>query len=157
MRCNRSLALILSVVAWIAAICTASSAQTNRTIKIRMLNSKTGQPITTSEIEVRIRTSSSSAGATGVAPIYVRPKEEKAVFPISVSDIRVYARDGVWGYVNCDSVKDRSLTEHWYSISEIIASGIAAPNRCNKRTVNAQPGEFVFFVRPMTSWEKFRE
>ena len=148
----------LFVLVWIAATCAVSIAQTDRTIKIRMLDSKTGQPITTSEIEVRVRTSPSSVQAVGTPPIYIRPAKEEATFPMAVSDIRVFARDGVWGYVNCDSVKDqRPWPEHWYSISDILRSGIAAPNRCNKRTVIAKAGEFIFFVRPMTFWEKMKE
>jgi hypothetical protein len=121
------------------------------------LDSKTGQPITTSEIEVRFRASPTPTQMAGIAPIYVRSGVTEMALPLGASDLTVYARDGVWGYVNCDSVKDRKpYSEHRYPTSEIVASGIAAPNGCSGRRVVAQPGEFVFFVRPMTFWEKFR-
>ena len=150
----------LSLLCWMILMCGTLSAQTDRSITIRMLDSKTGQPITTSEIELYVGMSPTSTQTAGTPPHYVRTDKDgvgEASFPIGATDIGVYARDGAWGYVNCDSVKDRgTYHEHRYSISEILASGIAAPNRCNKRKVIAKPGEFVFFVRPMTFWEKFR-
>ena len=138
-------------------------AQADRTITVRMMDSKTGQPITTSEIEVRIRVPATSSQANGVPPVYVRPNKNgvgSATSPTNASDIRVYASYGAanWGFVNCDSVQDRgSSKEHWYSISEILTTGIAAPNFCDKRKITVNPGEFVFFVRPMTFWEKMHE
>jgi hypothetical protein len=145
---------------WIILISASSYAQTNRTITVRMLDSKTGQPITTSEIEIHARMSPASAEKAGIS-VYVRSNQDgvgEATFPMAASDIRVYARDGVWGYVNCDCVKDRgSHQEHWYSLPGVSSSGVAAPNLCNKRKVIARPGEFIFFVRSMTFWEKMRE
>jgi hypothetical protein len=138
-------------------------AQSERTIKMIMLDSKTGQPITTSEIDVRIRVPAISSQTKGVPPVYVRPDKDgvgMANLPATASDIRVSASYGAanWSFVNCDSLKDRgSVKEHWYAISEILATGIAAPNFCSKRTITVKPGEFVFFVRPMTFWEKMHE
>jgi hypothetical protein len=138
-------------------------AQDGRTITVRMVDSKTGQPIATSEIEVRIRVPVTSSQTKGIPPVYVRPNKDgvgTATFPIAASDIRVYASYGKanWSYVNCDSVQDRGSTqEHWYSISEILTTGIAPPNFCSKRKIAVKPGEFVFFVRPMTFREKMHE
>lgn len=150
----------VSVLSLTMAICSLVRAQ-DRTITIRMLDSKTGQPITTSEIEVTIKASQTSAPTKGTSPIYVHPDESgvgEATFSITASDLAVYAPDGVWGYVNCDSLKDHgSWQKHFYSISKILASGIAAPNFCSKRKIVAKPGEFLFFVRSMTFWEKMKE
>jgi hypothetical protein len=143
--------------------CGSLDAQNDRTITVRMLDSKTGQPITTSEIEVRMRVPVTSNETKGIPPVYVRPNKDGvgiATFPIAASDIRVYASYGKanWSYVNCDSVQDRGSTqEHWYSISEILATGSAAPNLCNKRKIAVRPGEFLFFVRPMAFREKMYE
>jgi len=139
------------------------SAQSDHTITVRMLDSKTGQPITTSEVEVRMRVPLTSDQTKGIPPVYVRPDKYGvgvATLPITASDIRVYASYGAanWSYINCDSVQDRGTTrEHWYSISEILTRGSAAPNLCNKRKITVKPGEFVFFVRPMTFREKMHE
>jgi hypothetical protein len=152
-------ALLLFCVMLCATLC----AQTDRTITVRMLDSKTGLPITTSEVEVRVRVPVTSNQTKGIPPVYVRPDKDGvgvATFPITASDIRVYASYGAanWSYVNCDSIPDRgSIREHWYSVSEILTTGIAAPNFCSKRTLAVKPGEFVFFVRPMTFWEKMHE
>jgi hypothetical protein len=143
--------------------CGTLGAQSERTITVRMLDSKTGQPITTSEIEVRMRVPVISNQAKGIPPVYVRPNKDgvgTATFPIAASDIRVYASYGKanWSYVDCDSIQDRGSTqEHWYSISEIVSTGIAPHNFCSKRRIAVKPGEFVFFVRPMTFSEKMHE
>jgi len=45
----------------------------------------------------------------------------------------------------------------------ILSSGVVAPNNCvgkkvpEKLQVIAKPGEFVFFVRPLSSREKLQE
>ncbi len=124
------------------------------------MDSKTGQPVPTSEIEVTMRAPQGAVQAESIPPFYVNLDKNgkgEATFPVAASDLRVYARDGEWGYVNCDSANDRKqVVEHWYPILEILRSGLAAPNNCNKRGVVAKPGEFVFFVRPMTLWEKMK-
>jgi len=143
--------------------CGALFAQADRTMAVRMLDSKTGQPIITSEIEVRMRVPETSGQTKGIPPVYVRPNKDgvgAVKVPMTASDIRVYASYGAanWSFVNCDSVQDRgSIKEHWYSISEILTTGIAAPNSCSKRKIAIKPGEFVFFVRPLTSREKMHE
>ena len=57
-------------------------------------------------------------------------------------------------YINCDAGKEKDThTLHWYSISDILNSGVAAPNECYKGKyedsahATAKPGEFIFFVR----------
>ena len=132
----------------------------NQTIAIQMVNSKTGQTITSSEIEVSIRAATISAEKPGITPLYVRPSEDgigTASFPPEASIISAHSHysKAYWSYVNCDAVKDRR--EHWYPLKEILASGIVASNGCSKRKAVAKPGEFIFFVRPMTFGEKMKE
>lgn len=128
-----------------------------------MLDSKTGQPITTSELEFWVGTSLEFARTAGVSPRSVRPdKDGNAEITLRAADsfVTVHAQYGKagWGYVNCDRLKDRGpFREHWYSASEIVTTGIAAPNYCSKQKAVAKPGEFVFYVRPMTFWEKAHE
>jgi hypothetical protein len=43
-----------------------------------------------------------------------------------------------------------------YRISKIVKSGVAAANTCGKFKAEAKPGELILFVRPMSSWEKFK-
>jgi hypothetical protein len=57
-------------------------------------------------------------------------------------------------YVNCDAGMEKDIsTLHWYSVDEILRSGVAMPNECYKgkyaeatRSI-PKPGMFVFFVR----------
>jgi hypothetical protein len=67
-------------------------------------------------------------------------------------------------YVNCDSTLENTVrVGRWYSISEVLASGVVAPNGCGKPKdaakikPAAKPGEFVFLVRRMSTSERWRE
>jgi hypothetical protein len=153
----------LFLLLWFTVIGGTVNGQTDRNITIRMLDSKTGQPITTSELQFWVGTSLESAKTAGISPRSVRPDKDgnaEIILPAADSFITVHAQYGKarWGYVNCDRLKDRGpFREHWYSVSEIVTTGIAVPNYCSKQKAVAKPGEFVFYVRPMTLWEKTHE
>lgn len=147
----------LCLMLWMTLIFSAAYAQTNRTIEIRMLDSKTGKTIASSEFQVWIN------HAVGTNRQWVQPNKEgvgEMALPPNASVIAVHAQYGQakFFYVNCDSIRDGGLhTDHWYPVAEILSSGIVAPNGCNKRIVIAKPGEFVFFVRPQHWWEEMRQ
>ena len=128
--------------------------QTHRTVSISMIDSETGQPIATSEFQVW---TNHTLGVT-----WVKPSKDGAAMlnlPTDASVIAVHAQDvDGWFYMNCDDVKVRnSGSGQWYPVPEILAKGIAAPNHCNKLKAAAKPGEFVFFVRSATFWQKMHE
>ena len=51
-------------------------------------------------------------------------------------------------YINCDVAKETDKERDiWYPISQILQSGLVAPNECSQTHYTAKPGEFVFFVR----------
>lgn len=53
-------------------------------------------------------------------------------------------------YVNCDAAMEKDIsTLHWYSIDEILSTGVTAPNDCSrgKYPIPAAPGELIFYVR----------
>ena len=108
-----------------------------------------------------MRSSSDAPAKSGIPSSCIRPTAIGVGLlrlPTGADQISVYAPDGTWAYVNCDGAKDKQpWPDHWYDVSQILASGIAAPNRCNHRRETAKPGEFIFFVRPMSVWEKMRE
>ena len=64
--------------------------------------------------------------------------------------------DGWWRYA-CDGERDTEPHNHWYSVSDILSTGVSAINYCSKKWVKPKPGELVLFVRPMHWWEKFGE
>jgi hypothetical protein len=57
-------------------------------------------------------------------------------------------------YLNCDAGMEKDTsTIHWYPISDIVSTGVAAPNECYKgkyaktTAIPAVSGEFIFYVR----------
>ena len=153
-----------TAVLWLViSFCGMLYGQADRGITIKMLDSKTGKPITTSEFQVWLGDSVTSAHTSGVSPRWVKPSNDglgKLSLPTGATVLTVHAQCGAakWGYVNCDRLKDRGpFEEHWYSISDILTSGVTAPNFCSKQTAVAKPGEFVFFVRPMSFVEKMHQ
>jgi hypothetical protein len=138
-------------------------AQADRSITILMLDSQSGKPIATSELQIWTGKSLASAKTAGISPHYVKPRADSTAektFADGENVFSVHAQYGPanWGYVNCDGLKDHSHNgERWYSIAEVLSSGIAAPNHCSRQKAVAKPGQFVFFVRQPTFWEKFQQ
>lgn len=65
--------------------------------------------------------------------------------------------DGMEIFINCDSGMEKNLsTLHWYTIADILSTGVIAPNECNRGKyernprVPLKPGEFDFFVRKIS-------
>jgi hypothetical protein len=138
-------------------LCGSLHAQADRTIRIRMLDSKTGQAVTTSQYMVWfdhqlgpgvrwVRQDRDGIGEMTLSPTF----NAKVMFVVDGRNT------GTLGYDNCDSVWHLGRhQDNWYAISDILTSGVVAPNYCSRKKAIAKPGEFVFFVRPMTLWEKF--
>jgi hypothetical protein len=149
---------------WVFVMCVTSSAQTDRRITIRMLDSKTGEPITGSEFQISLHGLPDLSKISGLDPYWMEGGERHGILEIPFEpgavSVAVHSSygPGNWSYVNCDCVKERGpYREHWYLIADILKSGIVAPNHCNRRKGIAKPGDFVLFVRPITFWEKMRE
>jgi hypothetical protein len=146
---NRSfLALALA-----AAFCGHLHAQTTPTITILMLDGKTGKPIVPSNFIVRfdhrneVHNDSVVIDDEGVA---------RALVPAGAKYLSVQGtfNNSMEIYVNCDAAMEKDVsTLHWYSVPDILASGVAMPNECYKgkfaeaTRINPKPGMFVFFVR----------
>lgn len=144
------------------------AAQPEQTVILRMLDSKSGVLIASNNFLVRVN------HETEVHGNWVAQNEDgsgRLVIPGYAKELLIHAtyESATLTYVNCDADKDRGTAEHaavidhWYSIAAILTSGIVAPNQCigkkvpEKLQVVAKPGEFVFFVRPMNTVERFKE
>jgi PKD repeat protein len=151
-----------------AALCGSLFAQSQKTITVRMLDSKSGNLIATSQFLVRIDHQETVHGN------WVVKNEDgtgKLTVPASADVLSIHAtyEDTTQVYVNCDANKDVGTSahaaglDHWYKISGILTSGVVAPNACvgkkvpDKLQVVAQPGEFVFFVRKLNVKEQFQD
>lgn len=57
-------------------------------------------------------------------------------------------------YLNCDTGKEKNDRRiHWYSIQDILSTGVIAPNECfngryERPRIAVKPGEFIFYVQP---------
>ena len=138
---------VLLLLFCLAAVSGSVYAQTEKTITIRLLDSRNGNLIASSDFLIRINHEDT------VHPDWVRQNEDgtgKLTVPQNASVLAAQARYsiGLDIYVNCDSTKDKEIqVARWYAVSDILTSGVAAPNGCSKQTALAKPGEFVFFVR----------
>jgi hypothetical protein len=138
-------------------MCTPSNAQSDRTITIRMLESKTGTLVTPTKFQVNVNTKdyshleSISPNKDGLGELVVKGD-------VTMISIQALYQPGDHIFVNCDMVKDTvSFLTHWYEVPEIFSTGTVAPNRCSKLKAVAKPGEFIFFIRPMNWYEKLKQ
>jgi hypothetical protein len=134
-------------------------AQSGQTISILMLDGKTGKPLVPNNYIVRFNhldafhNEALQLNDDGLG---------KVVVPANATFISVQGtfHTSLDIYINCDAGMEKNTsTLHWYPISEILNSGVAAANECFKGKyaeathVTAKPGEFIFFVRE-TNWRE---
>ncbi len=149
---QRTFRAVLSLVC-MAALCGSLHAQAPKTITVRVLDAKTGQPVADSNLLVRINE------LDAMHNDWVRQNDDGTAsvkIPAGASVLSVQATydNSMEIYINCDAGKQKNTsTMHWYSVTEILTSGVVAPNECGKEKdvdkirATAKPGEFVFFVR----------
>lgn len=125
-------------------------AQTENTIHLRLLDGKTGLPVKASNFLVRIDHHET------VHNEWVRMNDDGTVIVTLPSGAQLVAVKATYDmsmetYINCDAAKESDKERDiWYSVSQILQSGVVAPNECSQTHYTAKPGEFVFFVRKRT-------
>jgi hypothetical protein len=146
-----------------AASCGFLRAQTEKTITIRILDGKTGKLIVPSNFLVRID------HEEAIHTNWVVKNEDgtgKLTVPQGASLLSIQGSydSSMDIYFSCDSVNGKEPPiDRWYAVSEILAAGIVAPDGCKKPAAAAKfmpaakHGEFVFFVRKLSTREKFLE
>jgi hypothetical protein len=139
-----------------------------KTITVRMIDSRTGILIATTYYLVKINHQDTEHGD------WIKKNEDGSgtlTLPPDADVLTIHATyDSATNvYVNCDTAKDHGAADHapspdrWYSVATILASGVVAPNDCvgkkvpEKLQVVAKPGEFVFFVRTLNAREQFKD
>lgn len=155
---HRSFALLFCM----AACCGCMIAQ-SKTITLRMMDSKTGKLIETSSFLVSVNHD------PAVHANWVVQNEDgtgKLTLPAAATLLSIHATydNSMVTYVNCDgSAGKAGASESWYSIAEILATGISVPNSCGghngtaKHQLAAKPGELIFFVRKLNMREQYRQ
>ncbi len=130
------------------------AAQKPVTIHIRVLDGKSGLPAAVSNFLVRadrhqtIHNEWVHRGEDGTATVTI---------PTSVQEIAVKTTDSlsIDTYINCEIGRENDRERDvWYSVAEILQSGVVARNECGKTQFKAKPGELLFFVRARTWRER---
>jgi hypothetical protein len=150
MRRPSSRALVAVACASLVAVLPAQDA---KLITLRILDGKTGQAVTPSNVEVLFNHQSEAHGS------WVDQKDDGTIdvkMPADAKTIAVRAtyENSIEYYVNCDVGRQRDTQAiSWYPVADVLASGIAIPNECvsqksaDKVKVSPKPGELVLFVR----------
>jgi len=139
----------------------ALRAQSESTIRIRVLDSKTGLPFAKNDLHFVFWAGKNSPDSTVFAYDAILTGSQtgmglgEVTIPAEMHFVRAFINyRSSWGLVSCDFRKDHPGPIPVYSVSRILASGIAAPNLCSSKTATARPGEFILFARNLTVWEK---
>jgi hypothetical protein len=146
------------VALWIGvglgAPCTIAQAgaPATRTITVRVLDGKTGTPVSPSNLLVRIdkqkRIHSDWVRQNDDATGFVKlPETAKLVSVEAAYD------ESMEIYVNCDTAPEAYPGERrWYLVQAILRAGMVVPDGCAKKKhpvieSRAKPGELIFYVR----------
>ena len=137
----------LAKLACVTAFCVSLQAQTVNTISIRLLDGKTGLPVKASNFLPKVDRHDILHND------WVHMYDDGTVIVTVPADAKYFSLKATYNesmdtYINCDAAKESDRERDiWYSISDILKSGVVAPNQCSKTNYTAKPGEFVFFVR----------
>jgi hypothetical protein len=150
------------------ALCGLVCAQAQKTITIRMLDSRSGKLISTAAFLVRIN-NEQTAHADWVSTN--QDGSGKLTLPDDATQVSIRATydNTISFYLNCDANKEPKAADQdasqdrWYKVSDILTLGVVAPNGCGGKKVPdklqfvAKPGEFIFFVRKRNPFEQFKD
>lgn len=150
----RSWRVALWMGVWLGAACAMAQAgaPATHTITVRVLDGRTGKPVSPSNLLVRIDK------LKQVHSDWVRQDDDATGFvtlPKTAMLVSVEASydQSMEVYVNCDSAPVAYPGErHWYAIQTILRAGLVVPDGCEKKkhpiaTATAKPGELIFYVR----------
>ena len=152
---SRSQALALLALACAVLVPFPAGAQAPppaQTIVIRMLDARSGRQLTPDNFLIRFDHQSDLHNET------LKIADDgsgRIAVPTGASFLSVQGTfdHSMSIFVNCDSGKEKDQTTlHWYTIADILSSGVIAPNECfngkyERPRIAAKPGEFDFYVR----------
>lgn len=147
-------------------------------IRIRVLNGRTGKPITNECLNVWTGTGRgahlvAATNKEGLAVLHFADSEVVAEAACQGWPAQATADAGVDGitlsgnrYVACQEyarttpgeppVDPLSLMPS-YSVKKVLESGMSTANTCGKFRTGAKPGELIFYVRPRSLWERAKQ
>ncbi len=135
-----------------------------QTIKVKLVNGKSGHPMGNTYVNVWVGSEWKSAipistDKEGIAQFDLNDKGFMLInkdHPILkyADTIRIEA-----GYVLC---QPHGSDYSWLAITkfptkQVVEQGIVTENTCGKTTASPEPGDITIFVRPLSWWEKLRQ
>jgi hypothetical protein len=154
---------VLALILLIAAFSGLLSAQSEKSIVIRLLDGKTGKPVEASNFQIRVDHQDAAH------PNWVMQNADgtaKLTVPGSASLLSIHATydDAIETFVNCDAATGKAdMIEHWLVIKDILSTGMAVPDSCVNPGIAAKlmpavkPGEIVLFVRKLNTRERMKD
>ena len=136
------------------------------TIHVRLLDGRTGENLSGMDLAFvdysRDRNGTIHADLNGRTTVTTARDGDSYVASPDAHGVLVFGGVGKGGdWIPCsrqklyDSATRTYGTEHLYSVSIVVVSGLVAKNSCSKKTAAAKPGELVIFLRHSTWWERF--
>ena len=140
------------VAALLCMVCFCASvhAQDAMTLRVQILNGKTGRPLVNQKIVLMTKTGPPAEAAQRLAS-EVTDGEGYAALP-AVNDPAAAVLVYVEAHQPCSKTAKRS-----FAPTKVRVTGIVSENSCKTRiSMYPQPGTLIFFVRPETFLEKMR-
>jgi hypothetical protein len=117
------------------------------TVTVRLVNGKSGKPITDENLNVWVNDAKDSQ-------LFRPDRDGILTLRVGSDDVLSFASNVE---VTCHPYRKDEHSLRRYQVSEILAHGVADENSCSKKIrVEARPGEFVFYERPRTLLEWWR-
>lgn len=156
-------------------LCLAAAALQAQTIRIKLVNGRTGRAVAGACVNVWVGNERKSALAIptdndGVASLRLTNRDAevnaqkrwKECGDLGVTDPVVKDASSIRinvGYVLCQLRRaDHTwLATQSFDTKQVLQSGIVSANTCGKAKALPTPGEVVLFVRPLSWWEKLKE
>ena len=113
-------------------------------ITIRVVDGRSGHPITDEKLQLWFNSQSGSAMSISTDKQGVARVDAPSAAALLLSANL---------YVDCRYSKQTGPERPTYPVSEIVQSGVLAANTCGKLKLSPTPGELIFFVRPEHWWE----
>jgi hypothetical protein len=115
-------------------------------LRVRILDGRSGHPISNEQPQVWIGHENGSAiqlqtNQDGIADVHLRKTAD-------ADYIRIEANH----YYDCRRFQ-KDAARPSYSVKEIIASGVVGEDTCGKLQIEPKRGEVILFVRPLHWWE----
>jgi len=134
---------------FLATLCYGSACTAQQSIRIRVVDGRTGKPIASNALTIDAGTDSGWYGedfhtsADGIYDVVLRNDQ----VPFAVYDSAHY---------RCDSIKEND-PKALYNLRNVLNYGAVSANVCGNAHAQPVKGEILIYVRPAHFWERIRD